>query len=206
MASDTLHIDSAQIAVWQDDGRYDYDREIVGGSENLLEWLASLISRWLNKTFDTVLDDDVVYYVLVGLGVVAVMVVGWLLWKQRSKLFYGKDEEEALEYEVVEDTIYGVDFDADLREALANENYRQAIRLVYLQTLLYLQEAGKIDWQPSKTPTQYMRQVNQPAFSQLTALFVQVRYGNYEVSEALYQRMKTLQEAVIGKGGEAHEQ
>ena len=205
MASDTLHIDSAQIAVWQNDGRFDYDREIVGGSENLLEWLASVISRWLNDIFNTALDSDMVYYTLVVVGVVVVAVLGWLLWKRRSKLFYGKNNDEALDYEMVEDTIYGVDFDADLRVALAKEDYRQAIRLVYLQTLLHLQEAGKIDWQPSKTPTQYMRQVNQPAFSQLTNLFVQVRYGNFGASEDLFKQVKTLQEAVIEKGGEQHE-
>lgn len=206
MASDTLCVDSARIAVWQEDGRYDYDREIVGGNENLLEWIASVVSRWLNKTFGTVLSDDVVYYVLVVLGAVVVVALGWLLWKKRFKLFYGKDDDGMLDYEVVEDTIYGVDFDADLREALDNEDYRQAIRLLYLQTLLYLQETGKIDWQPSKTPTQYMRQVGLPAFSQLTNIFVQVRYGNFDASEVLFRQMKALQETVIiEKGDVSHE-
>lgn len=206
MASDTLCVDSARIAVWQEDGRYDYDREIVGGNENLLEWIASVVSRWLNKTFGTVLSDDVVYYVLVVLGAVVVVALGWLLWKKRFKLFYGKGDDGMLDYEVVEDTIYGVDFDADLREALDNEDYRQAIRLLYLQTLLYLQETGKIDWQPSKTPTQYMRQVGLPAFSQLTNIFVQVRYGNFDASEVLFRQMKALQETVIiEKGDVSHE-
>lgn len=206
MASDTLCVDSARIAVWQEDGRYDYDREIVGGNENLLEWIASVVSRWLHKTFGTVLSDDVVYYVLVVLGAVVVVALGWLLWKKRFKLFYGKDDDGMLDYEVVEDTIYGVDFDADLREALDNEDYRQAIRLLYLQTLLYLQETGKIDWQPSKTPTQYMRQVGLPTFSQLTNIFVQVRYGNFDASEVLFRQMKALQETVIiEKGDVSHE-
>ena len=205
MYSDTLHIDSAQIVVWQNDSRYDYDREIVGGSQNLLEWIAALISQWVNDIFGTVLDNDVVYYALVVMGGLAVIGLGWLLWIKRFSLFYGKSHDEALDYEVVEDTIYGVDFDADLREALANKDYRQAVRLLYLQTLLYLQNAGQIDWQPSKTPTQYMRQVSQPAFSQLTGIFIQVRYGNFEASEELFQRMKALQETLMEKGGEAHE-
>lgn len=205
MSSDTLHIDSAQIVVWQNDSRYDYDREIVGGSQNLLEWIAALISQWVNDIFGTVLDNDVVYYALVVMGGLAVIGLGWLLWIKRFSLFYGKSHDEALDYEVVEDTIYGVDFDADLREALANKDYRQAVRLLYLQTLLYLQNAGQIDWQPSKTPTQYMRQVSQPAFSQLTGIFIQVRYGNFEASEELFQRMKALQETLMEKGGEAHE-
>jgi len=199
--SDSLQIDSTQIADWQQDSRYDYDREIVGGSQNLLEWIASVISRWVNETFNTVLDNDVVYYTLVVLGTLLVFFLAWMLWRRRKRLFYGKEKDEDMDYEVVEDTIYGIDFEAEIREALAAGDYRQAVRLVYLQTLSYLQDKGRIDWQPSKTPSQYMRQVNQPAFGQLTRLFVLVRYGNFEADEAIFQQMKSHQEAVMGKGG-----
>ncbi|MDE6807867.1 MAG: DUF4129 domain-containing protein, partial [Prevotella sp.] len=70
----------------------------------------------------------------------------------------------------------------------------------------YLQETVKIEWHPSKTPTQYMRQVGLPAFSQLTNIFVQVRYGNFDASEVLFRQMKALQETVIiEKGDVSHE-
>jgi hypothetical protein len=202
---DTLRIDSTQIAAWQSDGRYDYDREIVGGSQNLLEWLASVINQWLADLFDTALDNDVVYYSLMVVGALAALFIGWLLWKHRSRLFYGKKEDEAMDYEVEEDSIYGVDFDAELAETLAHDDYRQAVRLVYLQTLLHLQNAGRIEWQPSKTPTQYMRQVNDPAFSRLTRLFVLVRYGNFDATCATFDEVKALQRDVIQKGGAPHE-
>jgi pentatricopeptide repeat protein len=48
-----------------------------------------------------------------------------------------------------------------------------------------------------------MRQVNQPAFSQLTRLFVLVRYGNFEASEDIFQQMKSQQDAIMGKGGDS---
>lgn len=201
MVSDTLHIDSAQIAAWQDDIGFDYNHEIVGDNENLLDWISITISRWVNETFETTFENEDVFNTLAWLGAGVVIAIGWRLLKKHVNLFYSKDREYPLDYEVVEDTIYGVDFAAELRKALENEDYRQAIRLVYLQTLLHLQKTGRIDWQPSKTPTQYMRQMGLPAFSQLTTIFVQVRYGNFEVSEALFQRMKTLQEEVIGEGG-----
>ena len=149
------------------------------------------------------LDNDVVYYTLVVLGTLLALFLAWMLWRRRHRLFYGKDQDEGVDYEVVEDTIYGVDFDAEIREALAAGDYRQAVRMVYLQTLSYLQDKGTIDWQPSKTPSQYMRQVNQPAFSQLTRLFVLVRYGNFEASEDIFQQMKSQQDAVMGKGGDS---
>jgi len=204
--SDTLLIDSTRIAAWQDDGRYDYDREMVGGSQNLLDWIVSVITEWVNETFDVMMDNDVTYYTLLALGVLLVGFLVWLLRKKGLRLFYGKKEEEEMDYEVEEDTIYGVDFDADLKVALEQGNYRQAVRLLYLQTLYHLQEEGKIDWQPSKTPTQYMRQVDQPSFSRLTRLFILVRYGNFEATEEVYRQMKALQEEVMRKGGEGNEQ
>ena len=65
--------------------------------------------------------------------------------------------------------------EADIKQALQSSDYRQAVRLRYLQTLKYLEDEGKIDWQPSKTPSQYVRQVNMPAFTTLSRHFINVR-------------------------------
>ncbi len=206
MNPDSLQIDSAQIALWQSDGRYDYDREIVGGSQNLLEWISEIVSERLGKVFNTALDNDVVYYSLMGLGFLLALFLAWLLWRSRFRLFMKTEKkDDALDYEVTEDSIYGVDFDAELSEAYCHQNYRQVVRLLYLQTLLWLQESGMIDWQPSKTPAQYMRHVNKTAFSTMTSLFVMVRYGNYEADAPLCQQMRQLQETLMLEGGEPHE-
>ena len=114
------------------------------------------------------------------------------------------EHEEPLDYDVEEDTIYGVNFEADIKQALQASDYRQAVRLRYLQTLKYLEDEGKIDWQPSKTPSQYVRQVNMPAFTTLSRHFINVRYGNYEVTAELYEQVKALQDEIM-KGGGSHE-
>ena len=118
MNPDSLQIDSAQIALWQSDGRYDYDREIVGGSQNLLEWISEIVCERLGKVFNTALDNDVVYYSLMGLGFLLALFLAWLLWRSRFRLFMKTEKkDDALDYEVTEDSIYGVDFDAELSEA-----------------------------------------------------------------------------------------
>jgi hypothetical protein len=195
---DSLQLDSTQLATFQQDPRYDYDRELVGGGQSLLEWLATVISEWLSKTFNVLMDNDVVYYTLVGVGVLLVGFLGWIVWKKNPKLFRRSDDGTP-DYDVEEDTIYGIDFDAEIRQALGQHDYRQAVRLLYLQTLKQLSDAGRIDWQPSKTPMQYMRQMNDAAFRELSNGFIRVRYGNFEASEALFQRMKELQ-AAVGAG------
>ena len=76
---DSLQLDSAQLAVFQHDTRFDYDRELVGGSQNLLEWLTTVISEWLEETFNVLVDNDVVYYSLIGLGALLVLFLSWLV-------------------------------------------------------------------------------------------------------------------------------
>lgn len=200
---DSLRLDSAQLAAFQQDPRYDYDRELVGGSQNFIEWLSTIISDWFEKTYNTLMDNEAVKFALVIVGLLVVAVIAWLVWKKGAKLFLRNAPGDALDYELEEDTIYGVDFDGDIRQALEQQNYRQAVRLVYLQTLKHLSDAGKIEWQPSRTPTQYVRQYGLPAFAGLSRRFIRVRYGNFQADEALYLEMKQLQQDIIEKGGQA---
>ena len=111
-----------------------------------------------------------------------------------------RSSKNKLPYEVEEDTIYGVDFSGGIADALSRSDYREAVRLLYLQTLKRLSDEKRIDWQPYKTPTQYINEVRMPVFRQLTNHFLRVRYGNFEATEELFDSMKSLQEE-IGKGG-----
>ena len=196
MPADTLQLDSELLTALQSDSQYDYDRELVGGDESLLEWLRRVIIEWLEDNLEIVLDNDVANYILIGLGVVVVLFLAWLYWRVRPRLFMRGEKKEALDYDVQEDTIYGVNFEVNIAKALREKDYRQAVRLVYLQTLLHLQNAGRIDWQPSKTPIQYMRHVNNLAFTTMSHHFIRVRYGNFEATKELFDEMQELQASI----------
>jgi hypothetical protein len=109
---------------------------------------------------------------------------------------YLQDHSVCKPYEVQEDTIYGVDFKGDIAKAVQAQDYRMAVRLVYLQTLWHLQNAELINWQPSKTPVEYMRQVNKSDFTAMSQHFIRVRYGNFEATQALFEEMLSLQLSV----------
>ena len=190
---DTLQLDSELLTALQQDPQYDYDSELIGGGESLLEWLRRVIIEWVNEYLGMVLDDDVANYILIGIGAMVVLFLAFLYWRLRPKLFVRGGNEGEIAYDVQEDTIYGVDFNAEIAKAMQSSDYRQGVRLVYLQTLWQLQNAERIDWQPSKTPVQYMRQVNHPAFTTMTHHFVNVRYGNFEATKELFEEMKSLQ-------------
>ena len=170
--TDSLQLDTELLTALKTDPQYDYDREIIGGGESLLEWLRRVIMEWAEKYLNVVLGDDVVTYILIGVGVVVVLFLALLYWRLRPKLFVRGGKEEEMAYDVQEDTIYGINFDAEIAKAQRAGDYRQAVRLIYLQTLLYLQNASLIDWLPSKTPVQYMRQVNSLTTSSVCAMAI----------------------------------
>lgn len=202
MTTDSLQLDSTRLDMFLQDEQYDYDRELIGGSQNLLQWIISTITRWFNDLFDTVISEDAMTYILIGGGILLVVFLSWLYWRFRPRIFVNSDKEDALDYDMQEDTIYGIDFSKDIQRALSVGDYRQAMRLLYLQTLKYLEDTGQIHWLPSLTPDQYVRQVRQPAFTALSHHFIRVRYGNFQADAALFKEMQQLQ-SVIMKGGDA---
>lgn len=192
---DTLQLDSTRLAVFRHDKRYDYDRELTDGSQNLLEWLSALLRDWMESAFNVLVDNDAVYYSLIVGGVLLVLFIGWLVWRKSPAFFMRRETAESTDYDVQADSIYGTDFDAAVGEAMSRHDYRQCVRLLYLQTLKLLSDAGRIDWQPSKTPSQYVREYGTEPFAELSGHFIRVRYGNFEATEELCRKMKSLQDA-----------
>ena len=193
--TDTLVCDTAQLARWQSDPVYNYNRELIAPEINLFEWINKQFGEFLREIFGSRFADEYSELILVCIAVVILLLVSWFVYKKRPELFM-RSGKRTLPYTVEEDTIYGVDFPEGINEALSQRNYREAVRLLYLQTLKQLSDAGRIEWQP----TQYLYEVRLPAFRQLTNHFLQVRYGNFEATEELFRTMRALQEE-IEKGG-----
>lgn len=204
--SDTLVIDSAQIARWQVQQDFDYNRELVGEGMTFTEWLKAQLHELFEELFDQAWQSEYTWWLLTIVGVVVVGVVVWYLWRYHPGLFTQVDDTQQA-YEDTEDTIYGIDFDTAIISAVGHEDYREAVRLVYLKTLKALTDARLIDWQPYKTPSQYVRELSScpvgsdtatanSAFRTLTAHFLRVRYGNYQATHLLYDEVEQLRKEV----------
>lgn len=199
--ADTLVCDTAQIAVWQSDPAFAYSRELIAPEINVLEWFSRWFGKLLDKIFGNTLVAEYSEVVLICIAILILVLVIWFLYKKRPELFM-HSRKSTLPYTVGEDTIYGVDFAEGIADALVRTDYREAVRLLYLQTLKQLSDGKRIDWQLYKTPTQYIYEVRLPAFRQMTSHFLRVRYGNFEATETLFHAMRDLQKEVE-KGGMA---
>lgn len=203
--TDTLVCDTARLAYWQTNPLYDYNRELLAPDINIFRWLAMQMEKLLGKLFGTKFAQEYSGVVLVCIAILILLLLLWFIYKKRPELFM-RSRRNKLAYAVHEDTIYGVDFRQEIDRALARKDYREAVRLLYLQTLKQLSDGGQIDWQLYKTPTEYMYELKpeslRPPFRELTHLFLRVRYGNFEATAALFEEMKALQGAMM-KGGTA---
>lgn len=193
--ADTLVCDTVQIALWQSDPAYSYNRELITPEINFFEWIGKQFGELLRKIFGSRFAEEYSGVVLICIAIIILLLIIWFVYRKRPELFMSS-RQNTLPYTVGEDTIYGVDFSGGIADAISRRDYREAVRLLYLQTLKRLSDAERIDWQLYKTPTQYLNEVRLPAFRQLTNHFLRVRYGNFEATEELFHMMQSLQEDI----------
>lgn len=90
----------------------------------------------------------------------------------------------------IEDNLQESDLEKALRLALANKDYRLAIRIYYLSVIKELNTKQWITWKRDKTNYEYIREMGArkltPLFMQLTLVFERAWYGDKEVTEEDY--------------------
>lgn len=82
----------------------------------------------------------------------------------------------------LEEYLHETDLDRFLKEALAKEDYAQAIRLYYLQVIKSLSAKNAIKWSPEKTNRDYLRETREHRlggqFREATLVYERTWYGN----------------------------
>ncbi len=103
-----------------------------------------------------------------------------------------KNGDAEVEEEIINEE---TDFDAMIRQALQNNNHRQAVRYQYLRTLHTLAGKKFITLSPDKTNYQYVRELSnrdhQNDFASLTLNYEYVWYGEFSIDQILYQKIET---------------
>ena len=124
----------------------------------------------------------------------------------RNRNLLRRKENTDSGYVVTDDTIYGIDFEQQIEVALGRDDYRTALRMIYLQTLKWLDDNHHIHWQPQKTPSQYVREYRCAPFNTLTTLFIRIRYGGFEADRALVDKALRMRAAVCQGGASLHDE
>jgi hypothetical protein len=92
---------------------------------------------------------------------------------------------------IKEEHIENIDLDQFIKDALAQRDYRMAIRYMYLRTLKQLSWHQLIEWHFDKTNSDYYREIENPSikenFKKVSYLYDYVWYGEFPLDENGYQ-------------------
>ncbi len=107
-----------------------------------------------------------------------------------------KRPEEILEEdEGVDEDIFALNYEREIGKAVAEKNFRLAVRLLYLRTLKELSERNIIEYRHEKTNSDYLNGLfggnYYQSFFRLTRNFEYTWYGGFPLSEEAYQMMQT---------------
>ncbi|WP_394707646.1 DUF4129 domain-containing protein [uncultured Bacteroides sp.] len=201
--ADTLICDVGRIKMWQSLPAYDYNRDLVTPDLNLFQLLIGWIKDFLGGLFGDAVASKYSLIVFAALLLIVFALLAWYLYRRHSDLFV-RPSKKVTSYTEGVDTIYGVNFEAEIEAALLKNDFKEAIRLCYLQMLKHLADEGRINWQLYKTPTEYIYEIKKEEqrflFRKFTNRFLRVRYGNFEVTESQYREVEVLQQEML-KGG-----
>lgn len=128
-----------------------------------------------------------------GIIIAALLFVLYRVFLSDKGLFTSptKNKSIEIEEEQLTDDAY---LDHQLKQAAQEQNYRLAIRYLYLQTLNRLSQRNWLHLSPDKTNYQYVRELAKPqlrnGFSRITLHYEYAWYGDFDIDAMLYQQVK----------------
>jgi len=190
------------LGKYKNDSDFIYDEEIKDAED----WITK-IKNWINQqlailrsssAYSTVLDF--VYY---GLMIIAILlIIRGLIKADRRGLIFGKLSSDEIKIIESDEEISTLNFDDLIPSAIENNNYKLAVRYLFLKSLQLLSAKDLIDINDNKTNSQYLSEIKNEKISKVfrktTAVFEWIWYGDFPVNEKL---MKSSQNEFNGLFG-----
>lgn len=91
--------------------------------------------------------------------------------------------------------IHKITFDEEIARALLQQNYRLAVRLLYLGILKHLNDVRLIEWEIDKTNAEYVGELKnaeqKKVFGGLTRQFEYVWYGDFPLDQQTFREISS---------------
>lgn len=134
------------------------------------------------------------YFLYALIGAVVIYIIYYILTNSEFGYFKKGKPAEEIPSGTYEDEYTYNEWDKALQDAIAQGNYRLAVRILYLQSLQKLHLAQHIAYQQEKTNWDYVHQLQntslQPSFIQLTKYFDYIWYGHFSINEARFRELQ----------------
>lgn len=155
------------------------------------EWVGYKIQRLLSKTSYDYFWKPLFYIFIV---LTLVFVIMKLFGVEIRSLFTKAPAAIAIPFEVTEENIHELDLEGLIAQAAERNNFRLAVRYLYLKLLKQLSDSGLIEWKPGKTNRMYLHELDhnpmRRSFEYLTMQFEYIWYGDFEVNDNRYRLVR----------------
>lgn len=196
LSLDLRAFEAKALEAYRQDPDFRYEEGLRSLDE--LNWWERFLERVRRFIFGQSEAGQTFWKVLLyALAVGAVLFVVFGLLKIGPRSFFGKSSGQLTpEFAELDEDIHAMDFDQLVTQALQQQNYRQALRLLYLETLKFLSEKGHIEWQADKTNLDYRLELAgtrwQGAFDELTLHYEYVWYGDFPLDQVGFERLQQV--------------
>lgn len=197
--SDTVHIEkksfsSETLRELKQDPALDY-KELPTVAESLwdriLRWIAEFINSFFEAAYTTDWGRFFLYIGLVALIVVLVMTV---LKVNAFRMLYSRTGSPQ-KLEALDENIHEMDFEKLIQESINRQDFRRAIRLLFLYSLKLLADRHLILWQLGKTNHDYVGELQQTdlrrGLNELSFYFDYAWYGNFQVNRETFDKVQS---------------
>ena len=196
------------LQAYRDDPAFQYEEAARAGTS----WWER-VRRWLWETFFEPMMGPLgawhrpLLYVLLGAALLFALVQ--FVRMRAGGGWKSPGQAVTASFADIEENLHAVDLDALVKAAAQEGDHRRAVRLLYLQVLRALADAGYIDWDPAKTNRAYVEELAGHAASceatrsesgadeasveemaALTRLFERIWYGHADVTADMYRRLR----------------
>lgn len=160
--------------------------------DRLLVWIAKFIARVLNAAMNTTWGNIIVYII----GIVLLIVIIMMLLKVNAfRVLYG-NQGAAMKLNGIQDNIHEMNFEDLIQQAVAQNDHRRGIRLLFLYALRLLADRHLIRWEAGKTNHDYVNELQarelKSGLNDLSFYFDYAWYGNFSITADTYRKAEII--------------
>ncbi len=194
------------------DNAFNYETK-DGEAQNLLSRAIRWILEGLSNIFGIHIPPNIgailEYVIYILMGVFALYLLIKFFVGENVAAIFTKSAKPFIDLGLEEQHIEHLDLDQHINDALAQQNYRLAIRYQYLKGLKLLSQKNIIEWHYEKTNNDYQNEITKPTlgsiFKEVSYIYDHIWYGEQPVDEIKYKasalRFMALQNSINGDNG-----
>lgn len=183
------------IEQYQKDKRFQYIDE---KSKLDVSWLSKLKYWIFDKLFGGASDlvtSGLIGWIAIVAGIILIIVIILKLTGVNFKAILGKKKLYTPEIEIYTENVHEMDFETLMANALRNNDYRLAVRFLYLKNLKLLSDNSIIKWNVNKTNYNYQYEIPnntlRSKFLDITFIFDYVWYGEFALNESDFSKIRS---------------